>query len=144
MADAERVSDFVQRNLDVIHAQAIGKHSGFVGFRYHDSDDDFIPIQSKFRLGGLTRALLGTPAAHVTAVELDRRAVAALAELADHLAGFDILAVDTETGEWNACVDPEAAEVCLGAGSISRIFPLDATQDIVFSMDDLAALPDTH
>ncbi|HEX2844219.1 MAG TPA: nucleoside hydrolase, partial [Candidatus Limnocylindria bacterium] len=29
-------------------------------------------------------------------------------------------------------------------GSISRIFPLDATQDIVFSMDDLAALPDTH
>ena len=48
-------ADFVQRNLDVIHAQAIGKHSGFVGFRYHDSDDDFIPIQSKFRLGGLTR-----------------------------------------------------------------------------------------
>lgn len=33
--------------------------------------------------GGLTRALLGTPAADVTAVELDRRAVAALAELAE-------------------------------------------------------------
>lgn len=32
--------------------------------------------------GGLTRALLATTAAHVTAVELDRRAVAALAELA--------------------------------------------------------------
>lgn len=32
--------------------------------------------------GGLTRALLETPAADVTAVELDRRAVAALAELA--------------------------------------------------------------
>jgi 16S rRNA (adenine1518-N6/adenine1519-N6)-dimethyltransferase len=32
--------------------------------------------------GGLTRALLETAAAHVTAVELDRRAVAALAELA--------------------------------------------------------------
>ncbi len=32
--------------------------------------------------GGLTRALLATDAAHVTAVELDRRAVAALAELA--------------------------------------------------------------
>jgi 16S rRNA (adenine1518-N6/adenine1519-N6)-dimethyltransferase len=31
--------------------------------------------------GGLTRALLAGPAAHVTAVELDRRAVAALAEL---------------------------------------------------------------
>jgi len=31
--------------------------------------------------GGLTRALLATPAASVTAVELDRRAVAALAEL---------------------------------------------------------------
>ncbi|TNJ33179.1 patatin-like phospholipase family protein [Arenimonas terrae] len=48
-------ANFVQRNFDLIHAQAIGKHSGFVGFRYHDSDDDFIPIQSKFRLGGLTR-----------------------------------------------------------------------------------------
>lgn len=50
----------------------------------------------------------------------------------------------TETGEWNACVDPEAAEICLKAGSIHRIFPLDATQDVVFAMDDLAALPDTH
>jgi len=50
----------------------------------------------------------------------------------------------TETGEWNACVDPEAAELCLGHGAISRIFPLDATQDVVFTMDDLRALPDTH
>jgi 16S rRNA (adenine1518-N6/adenine1519-N6)-dimethyltransferase len=33
--------------------------------------------------GGLTRALLDSPAASVTAVELDRRAVAALADLAD-------------------------------------------------------------
>jgi 16S rRNA (adenine1518-N6/adenine1519-N6)-dimethyltransferase len=31
--------------------------------------------------GGLTRALLASPAAHVTAVELDRRAIAALEEL---------------------------------------------------------------
>lgn len=50
----------------------------------------------------------------------------------------------TETGEWNACVDPEAAELCLANGAISRIFPLDATQDIVFTMGDFAALPDTH
>lgn len=50
----------------------------------------------------------------------------------------------TETGEWNACVDPEAVETCLAAGSLHRIFPLDATQDIVFTMDDLRALPDTH
>ena len=50
----------------------------------------------------------------------------------------------TETGEWNACVDPEAVEVCLRGGSIDRIFPLDATQDIIFTMQDLAALPDTH
>jgi inosine-uridine nucleoside N-ribohydrolase len=50
----------------------------------------------------------------------------------------------TETGEWNACVDPEAAEACLRAGSIHRIFPLDATQDIIFTMDDLRELPDTH
>ncbi len=50
----------------------------------------------------------------------------------------------TETGEWNACVDPEAVEICLAAGAVHRMFPLDATQDIVFSMDDLRALPDTH
>ncbi len=49
----------------------------------------------------------------------------------------------TETGEWNACVDPEAAEACLAAGVISRIFPLDATQDVLFTLDDLDALPDT-
>ena len=50
----------------------------------------------------------------------------------------------TETGEWNACVDPEAAEVCLRAGALHRVFPLDATQDVVFTMEDLSALPDTH
>lgn len=50
----------------------------------------------------------------------------------------------TETGEWNACVDPEAAEICLAAGSLHRIFPLDATQDAVFTMTDLDALPDTY
>jgi purine nucleosidase len=50
----------------------------------------------------------------------------------------------TDTGEWNACVDPEAVEICLRAGAIHRIFPLDATQDVVFTMDDLKALPETH
>ena len=50
----------------------------------------------------------------------------------------------TETGEWNACVDPEAVEACLRAGSLHRIFPLDATQDIIFTMDDLRDLPETH
>jgi purine nucleosidase len=50
----------------------------------------------------------------------------------------------TETGEWNACVDPEAAEVSLRAGALHRMFPLDATQDVVFRMEDLATLPDTH
>jgi purine nucleosidase len=50
----------------------------------------------------------------------------------------------TETGEWNACVDPEAAELCLARGAIDRIFPLDATQDVVFTMEDLRILPDTH
>ena len=39
---------------------------------------------------------------------------------------------------------PEAVETCLRAGAIHRIFPLDATQDVVFTMDDLNALPDTH
>jgi purine nucleosidase len=50
----------------------------------------------------------------------------------------------TETGEWNACVDPEAAETCLRRGTIGRMFPLDATQDVIFRMDDLRALPETH
>src|SRR3990172_4318076 len=38
---------------------------------------------------------------------------------------------------------PEAAEACLADGVIDRIFPLDATQDVVFTLDDLDALPDT-
>jgi purine nucleosidase len=50
----------------------------------------------------------------------------------------------TETGEWNACVDPEAAEACLRHGAIDRMFPLDATQDVVFRMEDLRSLPETH
>ncbi len=49
----------------------------------------------------------------------------------------------TPTGEWNACVDPEAAEACLRVGAIDRIFPLDATQDLTVSLADLDALPDT-
>lgn len=49
----------------------------------------------------------------------------------------------TETGEWNACVDPEAAEACLAANAISRLFPLDATQDVLFTLGDLEALPDS-
>jgi purine nucleosidase len=49
----------------------------------------------------------------------------------------------TEHGEWNACVDPEAAEACLAAGVLDRVFPLDATQQAVFSLDDLDRLPDT-
>jgi len=50
----------------------------------------------------------------------------------------------TETGEWNACVDPEAAEICLRAGAIHQLFPLDATQDVIFGIDDMRELPDTH
>jgi Inosine-uridine nucleoside N-ribohydrolase len=50
----------------------------------------------------------------------------------------------TDTGEWNACVDPEAVEACLAHNAIDRIFPLDATQDVIFTMTDLQALPDTH
>ena len=49
----------------------------------------------------------------------------------------------TETGEWNACVDPEAAEACLAAGALSQVVPLDATQDLVFTLEDMADLPDT-
>ncbi len=46
---------FEQTNLDVLHARAIGKHSGFAGLRYHASSDDVVPIQSLFLIGGLTR-----------------------------------------------------------------------------------------
>lgn len=46
---------FQQTNLDLLHARAIGKHSGFVGLRYHESSDDAVPIQSLFLIGGLTR-----------------------------------------------------------------------------------------
>jgi purine nucleosidase len=49
----------------------------------------------------------------------------------------------TERGEWNACVDPEAAEVCLAGGALDRVFPLDATQQAIFTLDDLDRLPDT-
>jgi purine nucleosidase len=49
----------------------------------------------------------------------------------------------TETGEWNACVDPEAAEACLAAGSLSHIFPLDATQGVIFTLEDFDQLPAT-
>ena len=37
--------------------------------------------------GGLTRALLVSPAASITAIELDRRAIAAIGELATHVGG---------------------------------------------------------
>jgi purine nucleosidase len=49
----------------------------------------------------------------------------------------------TETGEWNAFVDPEAAEAILAAGALSRMFPLDATQDVLFTLEDLERLPNT-
>ncbi len=49
----------------------------------------------------------------------------------------------TEHGEWNACVDPEAAEICLSGGAVDRIFPLDATQQVVFTLEDLDRLPAT-
>jgi purine nucleosidase len=49
----------------------------------------------------------------------------------------------TEHGEWNACLDPEAVEICLSGGALDRVFPLDATQQAVFTLDDLDRLPDT-
>ena len=50
----------------------------------------------------------------------------------------------TETGEWNACVDPRRPRPAWRPARSSRIFPLDATQDVVFTMEDLDALPETH
>ncbi len=57
---------------------------------------------------------------------------------------LDVRGNTTEHGEWNACVDPEAAEICLSGGAVDRLFPLDATQQAVFGLDDLERLPDTH
>lgn len=48
-------TDYTQSNLDLVSARAIGKHSGFGGFRYHVTSDDDIPVPGLFRLGGLTR-----------------------------------------------------------------------------------------
>jgi purine nucleosidase len=50
----------------------------------------------------------------------------------------------TPTGEWNACVDPEAAEICFAAGAIDQLFPLDTTQQILFTDDDFANLPSSQ
>ena len=44
--------DYTQSNLDLVSARAIGKHSGFGGFRYHVTSDDDIPVPGLFRLGG--------------------------------------------------------------------------------------------
>ncbi len=56
---------------------------------------------------------------------------------------LDVRGNTTETGEWNACVDPEAAEICLSSGALDRVFPLDATQQVVFTLDDMDRLPET-
>ena len=56
---------------------------------------------------------------------------------------LDVRGNTTETGEWNACVDPEAAETCLSGGALDRVFPLDATQQVVFTLDDMDRLPET-
>ncbi|WP_408611836.1 16S rRNA (adenine(1518)-N(6)/adenine(1519)-N(6))-dimethyltransferase RsmA [Falsiroseomonas oryzae] len=57
--------------------------------------------------GGLTRALLATPAAKVVAVELDRRAVAALAELAAaHPGRLQVIEADALGLDPAALLDP--------------------------------------
>lgn len=48
-------ADFVQFNADLIHARAIGVHSGYFGLRYHETLSGQAPYQSLYRLGGVTR-----------------------------------------------------------------------------------------
>ena len=93
--------------------------------------------------GELTVVALG-PLTNLASAVLNRADFAgALRELVWMGGALEERGNTTETGEWNACVDPEAAEACLAAGAISRIFPLDATQDLVFTLEDLDALPGT-
>lgn len=47
--------NFIQFNLDVISARAIGAHSAYFGVRYHDTTSGVAPLASLFRLGGVTR-----------------------------------------------------------------------------------------
>ena len=60
--------------------------------------------------GGLTRALLAAEAAHVTAVELDRRAVAALAELADAYPG-QLTVVEADALKFDALALPAPRKI---------------------------------
>lgn len=47
--------NFNQLNLDVIYAHAIGAHSAYGGFRYHDTISGTALLQNQYRLGGVTR-----------------------------------------------------------------------------------------
>jgi purine nucleosidase len=93
--------------------------------------------------GQMTIVALG-PLTNLAAAVLNKVDLADAAEVVWMGGTLEERGNTTDTGEWNACVDPEAAEACLRAGGISRLFPLDATQDVVFTMDDLRALPDNH
>lgn len=48
-------SSYQQVNLDMVYAHAIGRHSGFVGLRYHDSIDGSGNLQNFYPLGGVSR-----------------------------------------------------------------------------------------
>jgi inosine-uridine nucleoside N-ribohydrolase len=93
--------------------------------------------------GELTVVALG-PLTNVASASLNGVDLAAgLQELIWMGGTLEVRGNTTETGEWNACVDPEAVEALLAAGAISRIFPLDATQGVIFTLDDLDGLPAT-
>ena len=47
--------DYRQFNFDLMHARAIGKHSGFAGLRYHNTFSGNAGFQNFYGLGGVTR-----------------------------------------------------------------------------------------
>jgi NTE family protein len=47
--------DYRQFNFDLLHARAIGKHSGFAGLRYHNTFSGNAGFQNYYSLGGVTR-----------------------------------------------------------------------------------------
>jgi inosine-uridine nucleoside N-ribohydrolase len=103
----------------------------------------YIGAHIKRHPGELTVVALG-PLTNLAAASLNGVDLRGLREVIWMGGAIEERGNTTETGEWNACVDPEAAEACLAAGAVSRIFPLDATQDLIFTLDDLDGLPDTY
>ena len=128
--------------------------TGFVELRHEDKllgTTDYTAIPAARYLaahldrhpGEITLVALG-PLTNIASAVLNGTDVGASARRVVWMGGtLEERGNTSETGEWNASVDPEATETCLRRGTIHELFPLDATQDLVVTMSDIAELPDT-